>query len=286
MSKPVVITTDSAAELTPEIAKEYNIDVIPLHVFLDGKDYLDGQGITVDDIFSAYENKKVLPTTSAVAIAEFSEFFKKHTDKGASIVHISFSSGLSSCYQNANIAAQELREQGAEIHIIDSRSLSQAIAYLVIEAAKLRDNRVSAQEIVSKIEAMIPKLDMTFVIESLDFLKKGGRCSALAAFGANILGIRPRIDMDSEGKMGIGKKYRGKIENVYIQYLDDRLSYGDFDMERVFISHVGLPQEQVDSIVKHLKKTTKFKEIIVGTCNCVVSSHGGRGAMAICLLRN
>lgn len=285
MSKSVVITTDSAAELTPEIAKEYNIDVIPLHVFLDGKDYLDGQDITVDDIFNAYETKKILPTTSAVSIAEFVDFFKKHTDNGASIVHISFSSGLSSCYQNANIAAQELKEQGADIHIIDSRSLSQAIAYLVIEAANLRDKGVDAKEIAQQIKAMASRLDMTFVVESLDFLKKGGRCSALAAFGANVLSIRPRIDMDSEGKMGIGKKYRGKIENVYIQYLDDRLANGDFDMQRVFISNVGLSQEQLDLIVKHLKKTTKFKEIIVGTCNCVVSSHGGRGAMAICLLR-
>ncbi len=284
MNKPVVITTDSAAEITPEVAKEYNIDIVPLHVSLDGKDYLDGQNITVDDIFEMYEAKKILPKTSAVSVAEFVDFFKKYTDKGESIIHISFSSGLSSCYQNANSAAKELAEQGAEIYIIDSLSLSQAIGFLVIRAAELRDEGLSAKEIVPQIEALIPKLDMTFVVNSLEFLKKGGRCSALTAFGANILGIKPRIDMNSEGKMEIGKKYRGKTENVYIQYLDDRLASDDIDMQRAFICHVGSPEEHVDLIVKHLKKTAKFKEIIVGTCNCVVSSHGGKGAMAICLL--
>jgi len=283
MNKPIVITTDSASEITKEVAEKYSVGVIPLHVSLDGKEYRDGENITVNDIYDAYNTKKIIATTSAVAVAEYIDFFKKYTDKGASVIYISFSSGLSSCYQNACIAAQDLKEHGAEIYIVDSHSLSQSMCYLIIKAAELRDSGLSAQEIVPQIEALVPKLNMTFVINSLEFLKKGGRCSALAAFGANILGLKPRIDLVN-GKMEVGKKYRGKLENVHIQYIDEMLASGDFDMERVFISHTGLSDDRVDLIVKHLKKTTKFKEIIVGTCNCVVSSHGGKDAMAILLL--
>ena len=283
MIKPVVITTDSCSEILPELAEKYSVGVVPLHVFIDGKEYRDGEDVTIDDIYEAYDTKKIIATTSVVVVAEYLDFFKKYTDKGASVVYISFSSGLSSCYQNACIAAQELKEEGAEVHVIDSCSLSQSMCYLIIKAAELRDAGLSAQEIVPQVEALVPKLNMTFVVNSLEFLKKGGRCSALAAFGANILGIKPRIDL-AQGKMGIGKKYRGKLENVHIQYLDDMLASGDFDMQRVFISHTGLSSDRVDLIVKHLKKTTKFKEIIVGTSNCVVCSHGGKDAMAILLL--
>ncbi|NCC86345.1 MAG: DegV family protein [Clostridia bacterium] len=283
MIKPVVITTDSCSEISPELAEKYSVGVVPLHVFIDGKEYRDGENVTIDDIYEAYDTKKIIATTSAVVVAEYLDFFKKYTDKGASVVYVSFSSGLSSCYQNACIAAQELKEKGAEVHVIDSRSLSQSMCYLIIKAAELRDEGLSAQEIVPQIEALVPKLNMTFVVNSLEFLKKGGRCSALAAFGANILGIKPRIDL-VDGSMGIGKKYRGKLENVHIQYLDEMLASGDFDMQRVFISHTGLSSDRVDLIVKHLRKTTKFKEIIVGTCNCVVCSHGGKDAMAILLL--
>ncbi|MEG1437154.1 MAG: DegV family protein [Oscillospiraceae bacterium] len=210
MIKPVVITTDSASDIPPEIAERLSIGIAPLHVFLDGKDYYDGQNINIFDIFDTYEQKKILPTTSAVAIAEYTEFFKKYTDKGASIVHINFSSGLSSCYQNACIAAAELRDEGAEIYVVDSLSLTICIGHLVLKAADLRDAGLSAQEISQEITKLIPKLDMTFVIDSMEFLKKGGRCSALTAFGANILGIKPCIDLVN-GNMIVGKKYRVKI---------------------------------------------------------------------------
>ncbi len=197
MIKPVVITTDSASDITPELAEKYSIGVASLHVFLDGKDYLDGQDITIFDIFDTYKEKSILPTTSAVAIAEYTDFFKKYTDKGASIVHINFSSGLSSCYQNALIAAEELREEGAEIYIVDSKSLTLCVGHLVIRAAELRNEGKSAREISQEIETLVPKLDMTFTIDTMEFLKKGGRCSALTAFGANILGIKPCIDLIS-----------------------------------------------------------------------------------------
>ncbi|MEG1613898.1 MAG: DegV family protein [Oscillospiraceae bacterium] len=283
MIKPVVITTDSASDIPPEIAERLSIGIAPLHVFLDGKDYYDGQNINIFDIFDTYEQKKILPTTSAVAIAEYTEFFKKYTDKGASIVHINFSSGLSSCYQNACIAAAELRDEGAEIYVVDSLSLTICIGHLVLKAADLRDAGLSAQEISQEITKLIPKLDMTFVIDSMEFLKKGGRCSALTAFGANILGIKPCIDLVN-GNMIVGKKYRGKLEAVHTQYIDDRLSANDFDMERVFISHTGLSDERIELVIRHLKKTAKFKEIIVGECGCVVASHGAKNAMALCLL--
>ncbi|MDR0314839.1 MAG: DegV family protein [Oscillospiraceae bacterium] len=285
MENPVVITVDSAADMPPELIEKYNVSGIsPLHVLLDGKDYRDGEDIEIWDIFKTYSEKKILPTTSAVSIDEYKKFFKKFTDDGASVIHISLSSGISCTYQNACIAAADLNETGAQVYAVDSLSLTLGILHLVIKAAEMRDEGKSAREIAQELEVMVPKIDSSFVLNTLEFLKAGGRCSALTAFGANVLGIKPSIEMRG-GKMEIGKKYRGKLEAVHIQYIDDRLASGDFDAQRVIVAHTGLSDERLELIVRHLKKTAKFKEIIVNICGCVISAHGAKDAMAILLLR-
>lgn len=283
MDNPVVITTDSGSDFSPELAEKYSIGIVPLHVLLDGIDYFDSQNICIEDIFNTYKSKKILPTTSAVSIAEYTNFFKKYTDKGASIVHINFSSGITSCYQNACIAAEDLREEGADIHVIDSKSLSGAVGHMVLKAVELRDQGVCAQDIAKEIEPMRDKIDMSFVINSLEFLKHGGRCSTLAAFGANVLGIKPSIQI-TEGVMQIGKKYRGKLDNVHIQYIEDKLAQSNIDYKRVFVTHTGLSDERIQNFVKHIKKTANFEEIIVSQCGCVVASHGAKDAVSIGLL--
>lgn len=283
MAKPVVITTDSGSDIPVEIIEKYNIGVVPLHVLLDGADYKDLEEITAEDIFSTYKQKKILPTTSAVSISEYTSFFKKYTDEGASIVHIDFSSKITSCYQSARIAAEDLKEKGAEIHVVDSLSLSNCVGHMILKACDLREAGLSAKEISQEIEPMRDKLDIAFVINTLEFLKHGGRCSSLSAFGANILGIKPSIQI-KDGVMQIGKKYRGKLDAVHLQFIDDKLSQDNIDYKRLFIAHTCLSEERLQNFIKHIKKKANFEEIYVSKCGAVITSHGAKDAISLGLL--
>lgn len=277
----IAITTDSPSDLPASVKQRYDVGVAPLHVLLDGTDYFDGEGITINDIYAAYDEKKILPKTSAIPVAEYVDFFRKYTDKGMAVVHISFSSGISATYQNAVIAASEI---DGEIHIIDSLALSLSISLLVCKAGEMREKGLGAEEITNELEKMVPKLSTSFIISSLEFLYKGGRCSALSAFGANILGIKPCIEM-TDGKMEISKKYRGSTQQVLLKYLDDRLSDGEYDRSYAFIAHTGLPAETLEAMKKTVRKSGAFDEIIISPCGTVVTSHGGKGTSGIFLLR-
>lgn len=283
MGKPVVITTDSGCDIPHELVEKYNIGIIPLHVILDGVDYKDGVNFAIEDIFEAYKTKKILPTTSAVSIAEYTEFFKTYTDEGASVVHIDFSSGITSCYQNACIAAEDLREQGADVYVVDSLSLSNATGHMVVRADELRQAGKTAKEISEEIEPMRDKLDLCFIINTLEFLKHGGRCSSLAAFGANVLGIKPSIQI-ANGVMEVGKKYRGKLEAAHVKFIDDRLAQDNIDYKRVFIAHTDLDEDKLEAFIKYLKKKADFEEIYVSKCGPVITAHGAKDAISIGLL--
>lgn len=277
----VIITTDSPSDIPESIINKYNVGVIPLHVRLGDDEFFDGNGISISDIYKAYDEKKILPSTSAVSIAEYEDFFKKYTDNGDSVVHIAFSSGISSTYQNACIARDEI---GKDIYIVDSKALSLSITLLVCKACEMRNNGLSSKAIYENIEAMVPKLSTTFVISSLEFLYKGGRCSALSAFGANALGLKPCIEMQ-DGKMVVIKKYRGKLFNANTQYIDDMLSQGPVDGEYCFIAHTGMDDDYLEKLAHHIKKKSMFKNIITSPCGTVVTAHGGRNTMGIFFLK-
>ena len=177
MPKSVAITADSPIDLTPELAKRFNISIIPLYIAFDEKAYQDGVDISADDIFKKYEEKKVIPHTSAIPIADYDTFFRNFTEKGIAVIHFSLSSEISSTHQNAVIAAEGLED----VYIVDSLNLSTGIAMLAVMASVWKDNGLAADQIFSDIKNSREHVCSSFVVDKLEYLRKGGRCSALTA---------------------------------------------------------------------------------------------------------
>lgn len=268
-----IISTDSPADVPAEIRERYDIRVIPLHIILDDDCFEDGVNIQPDDLYAFYKKSGRLPKTSAVSAAEYTDFFKELTQDGSSVVHISFSSALSATHQNARLAAEDFDN----VYIVDSKSLSTGIALLAIKAAQLAQDGLDAKTIAHEMEYKREKVVTTFILDKLEFLYKGGRCSGVAMLGANVLGIKPSIVM-ADGKLQVGKKYRGKLENCQMQYVRDLLEQyaGRIDTDRAFLSRTaGVSDEQMKALQKEIHKTLKFKEYIVSTVGCTITSHCG-----------
>lgn len=269
--KKVIISTDSPADLPAALVEKYSVAVCPLHVILGGEDKLDGVNVTPDDLVENYKQTKALPSTSAIPVGEYTDKFAELTANGSSVVHISLSSGVSSSHRNAVIAAEDFDD----VYVVDSTLLTTGIAALVVKAAHMAESGMSAAEIAKELEALREKVDVSFVLDNLEFLAKGGRCSAVAALGANILGIRPSLEM-REGKLGMCKKYRGKIEKVQLQYVAERIeSLGEFDDEFCFMTHSPIDPEQAKALVEAVKATGKFKEVIEADAGCTITAHCG-----------
>lgn len=268
-----IISTDSPADVPAEIRERYDIRVIPLHIILDDDCFEDGVNIQPDDLYAFYKKSGRLPKTSAVSVAEYTDFFKELTQDGSSVVHISFSSALSATHQNARLAAEDFDN----VYIVDSKSLSTGIALLAIKAAQLAQDGLDAKTIAHEMEYKREKVVTTFILDKLEFLYKGGRCSGVAMLGANVLGIKPSIVM-ADGKLQVGKKYCGKLENCQMQYVRDLLEQyaGRIDTDRAFLSRTaGVSDEQMKALQKEIHKTLKFKEYIVSTVGCTITSHCG-----------
>ena len=279
MSK-IKISSDSTCDLGDELKSAHNISYFPYHINLEGKDYLDNVTITPEDLFQAYHERKVLPKTSAINIGEYLDYFKQFTDEGYEVIHINLGSGLSSSYQNARLAAAELEG----VYVIDSNNLSTGSGLLVLKACELAEKGLAACEIAKELEGMITKSHASFVINTLEFLRAGGRCSALAAFGANLLGIKPSIMVDNQdgGKMTVGKKYRGRYDQIILNYVKDTLArHPDYDDEIVFITHSGTKQAYIDAVKAYLKENTPFKKIYVTQASCTISCHCGPDTLGI-----
>ena len=277
----IVITSDSTSDLSSELRQRYNINILPLGVTLGGKVYKDGVDITPDDIYAHHDKTGELPKTTAANVDEFYNFFKKFADEGKSVIHFDISSGMSSTFNNARIAAEEFEN----IYVIDSANLSTGIGLLVVAAAEMVNEGLEAEEIVAKINDMVPKVDASFVIDNLEYLYKGGRCSALAAFGANMLKLKPCIEVKN-GAMGVGKKYRGRYADVLKTYVSERLGDGsDIDNSRVFVTHAGCDEEVVKQVVEQVKESGIFKEVFLTRAGCTVSSHCGANTLGVLFIR-
>ena len=214
----VIITADSTCDLPKDIIESRNIKITPLSILLGSESYLDGEEITRDDIYAHVSKTDEMPKTAAVSPASYYEVFSAASRQGDSVVHISLSSAISSSYQNAVTAAGDF----SNVHVVDSKNLCGGMGLLVLKACDLRDKGFDAKKIANRIRSLVPKVHATFVLDNLVYLYKGGRCSAVARFGANVLGIKPVIGVDpADGTMDVIKKYRGKIENVYRQYVND-----------------------------------------------------------------
>ncbi len=281
MSKKVLITRDSTSDLPVELVEKLNIKTIPLGITLGDKNYQDGVDIDPDFIYKYHEEHGILPKTSAANISEMIDFFTPFVEEGYSIVHFTISSKMSSTYQNSLLAAEEFED----VYVVDTANLSTGEALLILKAAELANAGKSAKEIHEEITALVPYVDASFVIDNLEYLHKGGRCSALAALGANLLKLKPCIQV-KDGGMGVCKKYRGKYMQTLEEYVKDRLSdYSDIDLDRVFVTHAGCDDEIVNGVYELVKAAAPFKEIIVSRAGCTVSSHCGRNTLGVLFIR-
>jgi len=281
MDRKIKITADSTCDLTPELCKEYGIDIIPLHIVYDNDSYDDGVNIFPSDIINRYTESKQLPKTSAVTSWEYARTFKKYIDQGYEIIHINLGSSISSTYQNCVMAAQDL----GHVYPIDSQSLGFGSGILAcIAYDMIRDTTLSAREIAEELKATIPRISASFVIDNLEFLRAGGRCSTLAMLGANILNIKPCIEVSSSGgaSMTVGRKYRGKFDKVIAEYTREKLSqFSSFDTKRIGIEYTDVPKETIDTVYQIIKNTNIFEKIYIMRASCTITSHCGAGTVGL-----
>lgn len=279
MAKKVILSADSTCDLSPELLERYQVQRYPLHVVLNEKTYSDGVDITPDEIYTVYKEQGVLPKTAAVNMAEYIDFFKPFVDDGCEVVHISLGSGLSASYNNCRMAAEELEG----VYVVDSRNLSTGSGLLVLEAAERIAAGMPAEQVAKEVQALTSKVQASFVIDTLEFLHKGGRCSALAMFGANLLQLKPGIEVNNQdGKMGVGKKYRGSLDKALQQYVQDKLAdRTDIRTNRIFITHSGISDERIAMVKKLVAQYIKFDEVPVTRAGCTVSSHCGPNTLGI-----
>ncbi|MDR0404704.1 MAG: DegV family protein [Oscillospiraceae bacterium] len=290
MGQNIAISADSTCDINEGFRKKYKIAVSALHVNLDGKDYSDGIDIDPDHILRVYGEKKILPKTSSISEEEYADHFRGIFSQGADeIIHISLSSKISSTYQNAKNASIKL----GNVYTVDSHNLSLGSGILAMEAHKKISKFPvkTAQQIAEELTILREKCDVSFVLSTLDFMASGGRCPGLIALGANILNIKPCIKVNSkEGKMSVGKMYRGKLETVLPKYIADRLSlkegFKGIANSRVFVVHSGVDKELLDISVEAVRKSTKdcIKEIVVSRAGCTITCHCGLNTVGIVFL--
>lgn len=275
------ITCDSTCDLSAEQYNRYDISVIPLSVAMGDKLYRDGVDVKPEELFSYVEETGKLPTTSAISVGEYGDFFRPFVEEGYEVVHINLSSELSSSHQNARIAAQEL----GNVFVVDSRSLSTGSGHLVILAAELASSGYDGAYIAKSLDDMKGQLDVSFVLQTLDYLHKGGRCSGLARFGANMLKLRPEIVMEN-GTLHVGKMYRGTMEKTILDYIRGRLENEKaVNCDRIFVTHSGVPEEIVEKAVALVKELRPFEEVVVTVAGSTISCHCGPACIGVLFFR-
>ena len=281
MSKHIIISSDSTCDLNRELIDRYQIRTLPLGVTLGETIYRDGVDITPDDIYAYHAKTGQLPKTSAINMAESAEFFAELTKDASAVVHFTLSSSMSATYNNARVAAEDFED----VYVVDSKNLSTGNGLLVIAAAEMASRGMEPKEIAEMVSELADCVDASFVVDNLEYLAKGGRCSAVAAFGANLLQLKPCINVKN-GTMGVGKKYRGKFEKVLIEYVADRLAdKDDIDLDRVFVTHAGCAPKIVEDVVEAVKNTLPFKEVLVTRAGCSISSHCGANTLGVLFIR-
>ncbi len=283
MAKPIVLCADSTCDLSPELIEKYQVKILPMHVNLEENSYLDGVDINADAIYAYYHEHKVLPKTAALNMDEFINFVTPYIDAGNDVILMTIGSGLSTTYNNARLAAMEVEG----LYAIDSNNLSTGFGHAVIAAGERIAAGMPVQQIVEEVQALTQKVEASFVVDTLEFLHKGGRCSAVAMLGANVLKLKPCIEVSNEGgKMGVSKKYRGALERVLEEYVKDRLDgRDDIVTDRIFITHSGISEERVEIVRAAIEKYMHFDEIVVTRAGCTISSHCGPNTLGILFVR-
>lgn len=280
----VKIIADSTCDLSDELVQKYNITIIPLHIVLGEKEYRDRMEITPDEIYRWSDENRTTPQTSAVSIEDAMRAMKPIADAGNEMVIFTISGQMSTTANVFRMAAEELEIEDI-VSVVDSASLSTGIGLLVIEAALMSQEGKSREEIARRMEALKPQVRASFVVDTLVYLHRGGRCGSVAALAGSMLKLHPRIVVRN-GAMEAAKKYRGKMSAVIMDYAKDM----ETDLltarkNRVFITHSGCSQEIVDQVYSYLKEINYFEEILVTRAGGVISSHCGPGTLGVLYLK-
>lgn len=276
----IKIISDSTCDLTKELLEKYDIGILPLHIHLGEDEYEDGVNITPDELYIWSDANNSTPKTSAASIAEAMKIYKRCLGEGDEAIAFTVSSSMSTSFQVMNLAAQELDWQD-RIHVIDSANLSTGIGLLIIEAALMAKEGRSAKEIVAAIEALKPRVRASFVVDTLTYLHRGGRCSSVAALAGGMLQLHPKIVVEG-GKMDAKKKYRGKIGKVIMAYAQDmEAELLAAKPERVFITHSGCEAVDIARVREYLESLGVFGEILETRAGGVISSHCGPGTLGV-----
>lgn len=270
------ITCDSSADLGKDLYEKLGVKVIPFNIMVEGEEKKDGVDVTVPDLYESVARTNELPKTAAINQAEFKEFWEANANPEG-ILHFSISSKASATYNNAAAAAKEMEG----VRVIDSESLSTGLGLQVMYACKLRDQGLSIEEVEKKINERRSQVQISFVIEKLNFLHKGGRCTGLQLVGATVLGIRPSIAM-KDGRLGMDKKYKGKMHKVVESYIKDTLKeYNNYDDSVCFITYSTATPEMLETAKAVLKEEAHFKEVYETHAGCTVATHCGPNTLGI-----
>ena len=275
--KKIQICSDSSCDLGKELCERYDITINPFRITLGDESLIDGVEVFPDDLYAFHDRTGTLPKTSATNMAEHLEFLKKQSENAEEVLFFTISSNMSANYHAASMAAEELEN----VYVVDSQNLSTGVGLLIIAAAEMAEKGMGAAEIKEKIDEMKSKVNVSFVIDSLEYLYKGGRCSALAALGANLLKLKPCIEVKN-GSMGVSKKYRGNFANVLKTFSKERLAEKDnIKTDHVFVTHAGCDDEIVNSVVEIVKQEINPKELHVTRAGATISVHCGRNTLGI-----
>lgn len=273
----ILISADSACDLFPDLFLQFGIHIVPLSIHMEGNSYLDGVEIKPDDIYASVLRCKKIPTTSAPAPGAFYMAWETYLQRGYEVVHLSMNSKFSCSYQNARIAAQEM----PGVSVVDTKSISTAMGLLILQAARMRDEGASAQEIVQGIRNMRHRLRTEFLLDTLEYAHRGGRCSVLQMFGANLLRLHPCLKIDQRGELAVSKKIRGSFSSAAMEYTKYMLDFPEIDKKRAFVSHTGVSGPLLERVVEQVKSCGKFEEVLVTRSGCTISCHGGPNTLAI-----
>ena len=277
----IKITSDSTCDLSKELLEKYDIGILPLVVVKNGEAFHDGVTITPDEIFAHVAAGGDLCSTTALNMDDYCQYFAKYANDYDGIVHINIGSGFSSCHQNACLAAEEFEN----VVCIDSANLSTGQGLVVLKACELAQTCSSLQEIKDQLNAFTPKVEASFLLDQLKYMVKGGRCSAAAALGANLLNLKPCIEV-KDGKMGVVKKYRGNYAKCLASYVKDRLADRD-DLQRgtLFVTRTPVTDDCLKAVEEAVNAYADFENIYWTTAGCTVSCHCGPATLGVLFVR-
>ena len=283
----IVLSADTPCDVGEELKARYQVLLYPLHIILDGKQYTDGLDITSAQLYEAWWKHKLLPRTAAINPEEYQSYFAAFLDQGYDVIHISLGSGISSSNANAQIAADALKDKG-NVYVIDSCSLSTGFGLLVCEAGERIKTGMPAEQVAKEVSALTQDTRASFILDTLEFMRAGGRCSSIAQIGATLMNLKPTIIVknDRQGSMVVGKKYMGKLAPSLMKYVDDQLKdRTDLVLDRVFVTHSGMDDPAIiEKVVARIRELQPFQEVFVTQASCTISCHCGPNTLGVLFL--